>query len=766
MIDRVSNNGNRFTRFPSDNAAVALRLRYDGNRLRGTMEPRDTTAWWRRPLRIVRYDPLNDFSSFMVNNLDAHAHEVGHVCHANCEWVMANGGAAPGTASVVNFDSPHFEKNPTVGDRDILRDYVPVARSAGIRLIAYVNLHWFSYAFADEHPNWEQLLADGTAYGRAHPLYGGGTTLCVNTSWRDWAFRLLQEVMATGVDGVFLDGPVVFPGACYCGTCRTRFAEEHGGAAPMEADWGESWKNWIGFRERSMARFMADARDAVRSVQADGIIYCNAGGWQLGTRTARNPWRLEPAQDITGAEVFVHYGVAHESWLDSLVTAKFLSCGENPAQVFSDHALGGWHYTGMGTSELCRELFQTAAGGASPWIAVFLPALRHQHAKTLEPISNAYGRLEALEPLLCGDAGAASIAVLRSARSALHYLSAVPQLATAAGAAREQDLIATAETSRAADRSELKAHCEVLLQDEFRGWCYMLSREHLPYEVIRDEDLTLERLSRFHVLVLPNAACISDKELDAVRRFAAGGGVVVSTFETGWYDGAGNLRPAGEGGVSIPVPQEPAAFAPATHEEYAVLSEHAEGLVGFAPGELVPRPEYALRIAGPAAPGRVPLGHYLEPIGAHYRPPGGVTAFPFATTEPMDRGTVIHFSWAPGREWLRFRMPPWQALTAAILRRTPAGRVQLRTNAPATVQLELRRQPGRTLLHAVNNTGDNEFPVGEILPMPSFWVSLNAEHTGGVYDETGEPIRYDVEDGRLRFIVELRHQYTIVAIAD
>lgn len=728
------------------------------------MNEHDTPQWWHGPLRIVRYDPLNDFASFMVNDLDSHAHEVRHECHANCEWVMANGGAAPGTASVVNFDSPHFEKNPTVGDRDILRDYVPAARRAGIRLIAYVNLHWFSYVFADEHPGWEQMQADGTAYGRAHPLYGGGTTFCVNTSWRDWAFRLLREVMATGVDGVFLDGPVVFPGACYCETCRSQFEEDHGEAPPTVADWGASWKRWIGFREQSMARFMADARAAVRSTKADGIVYCNAGGWQLGTRTARNPWRLEPVQDITGAEVFVHYGVAHESWLDSLVMAKFLSSGTNPAHVFSDHALGGWHYTGMGTPELGRELFQTAAGGASPWIAMFLPALRHQRAKTLTPVGHAYGRLEKLEPLLRGDTGAADIAVLRSSRSALHYLSVVPQLSTAAGAAREQDLIATAETSRARDQSELKARCEALLQDEFRGWCYMLSREHLPYDVIRDEDLTQEGLSRFHALVLPNAACMSDAELAEVRRFADAGGVVISTFETGWYDETGTLRPTG--GVGVAVPQEPAAFAPATHEEYAVLSKHAEGLAGFAPGELLPRPEYALRVSAADAPGALALGHYLEPIGAHYRSPGGVSAHPFATTMSADRGTVIHFSWAPGREWLRFRLPPWQAFAAAVLRRAVGSAGQLRTNAPPTVQLELRRQPGRTLLHVINNTGDNEFPVGEILPVPSIRVSLAAKQTGGVYDEAGNPIRHAVADGRLQFMVELQDQYTIVAIAD
>ncbi len=74
--------------------------------------------------------------------------------------------------------------------------------------IAHVILHWFSkkgqyiaifincnrrlrYTFADDHPGWEQTLASGKAYGRVHPLYGNGTTCCVNSEWRRFAFDLV-----------------------------------------------------------------------------------------------------------------------------------------------------------------------------------------------------------------------------------------------------------------------------------------------------------------------------------------------------------------------------------------------------------------------------------------------------------------------------------------------------------------------------------------------------------------------------------------------
>lgn len=46
-------------------------------------------------------------------------------------------------------------------------------------------MHWFTEKLADAHPGWEQLTASGKAYGRLHPLYGNGTTSCVNGPWRD-----------------------------------------------------------------------------------------------------------------------------------------------------------------------------------------------------------------------------------------------------------------------------------------------------------------------------------------------------------------------------------------------------------------------------------------------------------------------------------------------------------------------------------------------------------------------------------------------------
>jgi len=180
--------------------------------------------WWEKPVRMIRRDYLNDFACFFNADMDKLAWEARYLWKANCEWIMATPGCSPGTGHLTLFNSDRFEKFPGTGSRDILREYLPYARRHKIHIIAYINMHWYSYDFASQHPSWEQLLEDGTPYGRKHPLYGNGTTFCVNSPWREWAFDMIQEVMKTGVDGCFLDGPVIYPGACYCKYCIEKFS--------------------------------------------------------------------------------------------------------------------------------------------------------------------------------------------------------------------------------------------------------------------------------------------------------------------------------------------------------------------------------------------------------------------------------------------------------------------------------------------------------------------------------------------------------------
>jgi hypothetical protein len=78
--------------------------------------------------------------------------------------------------------------------------------------------------------------------------------------------------------------------------------------------------------------------------------------------------------------------------------------------------------------------------------------------------------------------------------------------------------------------------------DSINGMYQILTEARIPFDVILESDLTPERLHRYSVLVLSNVALMSDAQARQIEAFAAAGGSVLATFETGVYDEAGKPR--------------------------------------------------------------------------------------------------------------------------------------------------------------------------------------------------------------------------------
>ena len=90
-------------------------------------------------------------------------------------------------------------------------------------------------------------------------------------------------------------------------------------------------------------------------------------------------------------------------------------------------------------------------------------------------------------------------------------------------------------------------------QQWFVAWARLLEESHVPYEVncwwhplLGDDRVSLERLKRYRVLVLPGVDCFTDAQREAVRAFQARGGLVISVACPTWCDGDAVPRPAGD----------------------------------------------------------------------------------------------------------------------------------------------------------------------------------------------------------------------------
>ncbi|MDD3806139.1 MAG: hypothetical protein PHT73_07840, partial [bacterium] len=442
--------------------------------------------WWESPVRMLRMDYAPDFSVLKDMDLEAVAKSHKEDWGINCEWIVGTPGFSKETHQTT-FKAEGYKEYPGLEGFDYLRTYTPIAHKHGIRIIAYLNMHWFSYEFAAGHPDWEQITSNGERFGKVKPLYGNGTTFCINSDWREWAFSLMAEAIKTGIDGIFLDGPVVFPDCCYCSVCQMEFFSAYGKQIPQE-DWQNPlWKAFLCFRENSLARFLEDAQQAVKQVNPEGVVFLNAGNWEpSGWRVARDIQRVGDFQDFNGAEAFFSHGT-DKTWnpYAYMMTGKYLRAGKKPAVVFTHYMNGAWHYLNLPREEINLALAQIASTGANPWLALIHSSLESQPGSH-EPVRDIFGFMADREDYFTDYESLAEVGLLFSAHTNRNYLSQHEEIYVTAGSGEEKNLGVESSAKSIETWSQRKIECEEMLRCSYTGYFQALTRAHIQFDILLD----------------------------------------------------------------------------------------------------------------------------------------------------------------------------------------------------------------------------------------------------------------------------------------
>ncbi|MDD5728145.1 MAG: hypothetical protein PHV59_06250 [Victivallales bacterium] len=724
--------------------------------------------WWQKPIRMMRRDFLGDFSYYQTHDLDEMAREARDKWHVNCEWVMATPGCAPGMAHLVTFNSSKFGKVPGLGDFDVIRAYMPHARKYGIRLVPYINQHWYSYDFAARYPEYtQQQLADGTPYGRKYPLYGNGTTFCVNSPWREFAFELIRETIRLGVDGCFLDGPVIFPNCCYCEHCRKLFKEQYGfEIMPVWADWNnKAWKPFLKFRQQSSANFLKDAQQAVKQINPEAVIFLNGGGFAAsGVITARNAARMEKYQNFTGAEEFYQCSESYRSPFKTLNLGRFLAAGENPGVVFTHHTMSSWHYVPLSRPEMTLAMTQTVASGANTWFAIFMETMKYRREEAFE--ANKIQKFFAdNEEFFTATESAAETAVLTSADTLYGYISGLKEFSAKAGSGKEENLIADIEDSLSGNSiNEQRAFSEDILNNELHGCFDMANFSHVPLKVLWDEHITKDKLKNVSTLILPNSACLSDRQLEVIMEYVNAGGTLAAFFESGFYDENGNDIDRTAWLEFLGIKKVAGAFIPANFEEYMLIYREK-----FSPNItqslLIPRTRNALKIV--SLKNTEILGAFMNPVGACYAKLNGVSDYPAIIQSCRGKGKVIYCAGTLFDSFTRFHLDDHlQLFTAIVKRLSRKSRLQIETDAPGSLGIEIRQNVESIMVHLLNATGDMKRPSGTFIPLQNIHVSIRCRESPKSVKALrgGWRLQFMYEDGFVRFELPEIQDYELVVL--
>ena len=106
------------------------------------------------------------------------------------------------------------------------------------------------------------------------------------------------------IDGVFFDGPIFFPGSCYCEHCKRKWDQQHAGESMPSKNQrsGEPFQKLIDFQARSLADFLKDSNRTLKGINPELMLYMNSGVRGANWATGRMNRIIGQEQDMLASE--------------------------------------------------------------------------------------------------------------------------------------------------------------------------------------------------------------------------------------------------------------------------------------------------------------------------------------------------------------------------------------------------------------------------------------------------------------------------------
>ncbi len=399
---------------------------------------------------------------------------------------------------------------PPAEDR-LLRQFVADCHRRQLKLI--LGLPPFpSVELAKKHPQW-RVHPDATgSILKVVPQEGDlGTRLGCNLGpWGDYLIDVCIELVRDyGVDGFSFDGNY-HPPLCHCPACREAYRKDRGRGLPAKADLDDiAYREYLVWRGERLEDHYRRMQQRLKKANPDAVLMSwtvNAGRYgHFLTSPRAMPTRLNLLLDLP----------MQEWWLDET------NQGGSVAPAFG------------------AAYLRAVAGGRPNASEAYLMSRGNPYGTDSFP---AHERLtRALLVLTSGGIVAESFGwpgheastalVMREAERRARWLPRAAPLPWAG-------LLVSEQTRQFYAYKDIP---DRFLAHQFGAFRATLE-EHLPLTLLNDWDLTPEELRRHAVLLLANAAALSDAQAEAVRRYVEAGGGLVATAETSLFDELGRPR--------------------------------------------------------------------------------------------------------------------------------------------------------------------------------------------------------------------------------
>jgi len=410
--------------------------------------------------------------------------------------------SAGGYVAFYPTDIPHHYRSAHLGDTDPFGTLVDGARSLDMHVMARVDPHAVHADAARAHPEWLARTADGRPV--EHWGYPDIWLTCPFGPYnREFITEVAREIVTRyDVDAVFANRWQGH-GISYSEAALRSFRDETGFDLPRrEGDSSDpAWRAYVVWRRRKLSELVSLWDRAVRDIRPHARFIPN-----LGSIAARDldrdmlarhfPFFLIDKQGRSGVEA---------PW----------SAGRNAKRsraVFRDRPVGlitsigpedhqhRWKDSVSPGAETTMWIVDGFAQGAFPWFTKFNGMVPDR--RWVRPVADAFALHERLEPELAARTVTADVALL--------------------------------ETGSEPAGTGTRAHED--------GFYHALVEARIPFEIVAEQNLTVEELHRFTVLVLPDAERLSQEQCRTVQAFAESGGSVVAAHRSSLDDEYGTPR--------------------------------------------------------------------------------------------------------------------------------------------------------------------------------------------------------------------------------
>jgi hypothetical protein len=469
-----------------------------------TLPVRHTTEadWWRKPSRWVNFfmvenDPPNFDSKFWFDYFRR--------IHADAARLTAGG-----TTAFYPTKIPFHQRSAWMGDTDPFGTLVSGCRALGMKIIARVDPHAVGEEAMQAHPEW--IAVDAQGRKRPHDSTPGLWITCA-LGPRNFVFmtEVLREIMSNyDVDAVFANrwnGS----GMCYCESCRRQFHDFAGidlprgepvyhvpNLHPRDTPW-YLYSRWVNLRllelwdlwDRELRKINPHARyipnmgggleiDMEEIARRATILTLDRQG-RSGTTP---PWAIgRSAKEFRAVSPGATLGASFSVGVEGGYRWKDSVQSGPEIQVWAGEGIANG--LGLTLTKFCTTLYDRR----------WLPVEEEQfnwHYRSQKYLRN--------------QASLARVAMLDSPQTARFY-----------------------RTRQVAD-----AHISGMYQ--------ALVEARIPFEFAHERFLDPTHLERYRLLILANAAALSDSQCGQLQEFVHRGGSLLATYETSLYDEWGIRR--------------------------------------------------------------------------------------------------------------------------------------------------------------------------------------------------------------------------------